>query len=34
MKHFDSLLQALQENRLVPFIGSGFSKEFNFPDWK
>ncbi len=34
MKQFESLLQALQENRLVPFIGSGFSKEFNFPDWK
>ena len=34
MIQFASLLQALQENRLVPFIGSGFSKECNFPDWK
>lgn len=29
-----SLLQALNEGRLVPFIGSGFSKECGFPDWK
>lgn len=34
MMHFNSILQALEEERLVPFIGSGFSKECNFPDWK
>jgi len=34
MEHFDSLLSALKENKLVLFIGSGFSKECNFPDWK
>lgn len=34
MMQLESLLQALKENRLVLFIGSGFSKECGFPDWK
>ena len=34
MMQLEPLLQALKDNRLVPFIGSGFSKECGFPDWK
>lgn len=34
MIQLETLLQALKENRLVPFIGSGFSKECGFPDWE
>lgn len=31
---FDALFRAMQENKLVFFLGSGFSKECGFPNWK
>lgn len=31
---FNALFQAMQENKLVFFLGSGFSKECGFPDWR
>lgn len=34
MRSIGVLLAALKQNRLVPFVGSGFSKECGFPDWQ
>lgn len=28
------IINAIKENKLIIFVGSGLSKQFNFPDWK